>query len=307
MDQISFRLNPVPPFDLRFTAWALRRRPDNIIDRWEDRTYRRAIAFDGKPVEVEATQTGGPNRPTLHVTATAETIIPGARFAITHTLERILGLRTDLSQFYAFVKKEPKLYELSRRFVGLKPPRFLNLFEALVNAFACQQLTLIVGIMLLNRLARRCGLSFEKPDSTVYTFPQAERVARLHPQTFRKMGFSQQKGRALTELSRSVVRRSVNLEGIEALDDEAALGQLYQLRGVGRWSAEYVLLRGMGRTVLFPGDDVGAQNKLRRLLRLRKPLDYAGVRRYLDRWQPFGGLIYFHLLLASLSEEGLLS
>ncbi len=140
----------------------------------------------------------------------------------------------------------------------------------------------------------------------VYTFPQPERVARLHPGTFRKMGFSRQKGRALAELSQGITRKSVDLESIEALDDEAALERLYELRGVGRWSAEYVLLRGMGRTSLFPGDDVGAQNKLRRLLRLRKPLDYEGIRRLLDRWQPFGGLIYFHLLLDGLLEEGYL-
>ena len=95
-------------------------------------------------------------------------------------------------------------------------------------------------------------------------------------------------------------------ESIQTLDHEEALEQLYQLRRVGRWSAEYVLLRGMGRTSLFPGDDVGAQNKLRHLLRLRKPPDYRGVRRLLDRWQPLGGLIYFHLLLDGLLEEGYL-
>jgi hypothetical protein len=42
------------------------------------------------------------------------------------------------------------------------------------------------------------------------------------------------------------------------------------------------------------------------LLWLRKPLDYESVRRFLDRWQPFGGLIYFHLLLDGLLEEGYL-
>ncbi len=120
------------------------------------------------------------------------------------------------------------------------------------------------------------------------------------------MGFSRQKGRSLTELSRRVTQKSFDLESIEALDDEAALEKLYQLRGVGRWSAEYVLLRGMGRTHLFPGDDVGAQNKLRHLLQLRKPLDYKSVHRFLARWQPFGGLIYFHLLLDGLLEEGYL-
>lgn len=304
MDQISFRLNPVAPFDLRFTAWALRRRPDNIIDRWDGESYWRVMVHDRKPVEVEVTQKGTSDKPILHVTATAETIGRDLKSALTRTLERMLGLRIDLSAFYGFAKGDPKLHELSQRFVGLKPPRFPNLFEALVNAFACQQLTLIVGILLLNRLAVKCGLPFKKMDSTVYTFPQPDRVARLRPGTFRKMGFSRQKARALTELSQMVTRKSLDLESIETLSDEAALERLHQLRGVGRWTAEYILLRGMGRTALFPGDDVGAQNKLRLVLNLRKPLDYEGVRRILNRWQPFGGFVYFHLLLAGLQAEG---
>ncbi len=306
VNQISFRLKPVAPFDLRFTAWALRRRPDNIIDRWDGKAYRRVMVFDTKPVEVEVTQKGSLDKPILNVIATAETIWAELKSSVTSGLERLLGLRIDLAKFYDFVKREKKLDELSRRFLGLKPPRFLSLFEALVNAFACQQLTLIVGILLLNRLAMKSGLPFKQGGSTVYSFPLPERVARLHPETFRKLGFSRQKGRALTELSKRVAQKTFDLGGIGTLDDEAALEKLYQLRGVGRWSAEYVLLRGMGRTGLFPGDDVGAQNKLKHLLHLRKPLDYEGVRRLLARWQPFGGLIYFHLLLDGLSKEGYL-
>jgi DNA-3-methyladenine glycosylase II len=277
--EISFELKPKPPFRLDLTAWALRRRSENIVDRWDGQAYRSVMVFDGKPVEVEITQRSNFNAPILRVTATAEKTVPQLKPAITRALERMLGLRIDHTKFYEFARGETKLYELSQRFVGLKPPRFPSLFEALVNAFACQQLTLTVGILLLNRLAMKAGLLFKKGESTVYTFPQPERVVRLHLETFRKLGFSRQKGRALAELSQRVIRKSINLESIEALDDEAALEQLYQLRGVGRWSAEYVLLRGMGRLHLLPGDDVGAQNKLRHLLSLRKPLDYESVRR----------------------------
>ena len=80
--------------------------------------------------------------------------------------------------------------------------------------------------------------------------------------------------------------------------------RLRGLRGVGRWTAEYVLLRGLGRTTIFPGDDVGARNNLQRWLQLAGPLDYEGVQRTLARWQRFGGLIYFHLLLDRLEEAG---
>ena len=73
---------------------------------------------------------------------------------------------------------------------------------------------------------------------------------------------------------------------------------------MGRWTAEYVLLRGLGRTHVFPGDDVGARNNLQRWLQLAKPLDYQGVQRVLSRWDGYAGLVYFHLLLDRLAEAG---
>jgi DNA-3-methyladenine glycosylase II len=79
------------------------------------------------------------------------------------------------------------------------------------------------------------------------------------------------------------------------------------LRGVGRWTAEYVLLRGLGRLHVFPGDDVGARNNLQAWLRLASPLDYDGVGRTLNRWRRYGGLIYFHLLLDRISEKGFIA
>lgn len=77
-----------------------------------------------------------------------------------------------------------------------------------------------------------------------------------------------------------------------------------KLRGVGRWTAEYVLLRGLGRINMFPGDDVGARNRLALWLRRDAPLDYEGVKRAVRRWQPYGGMVYFHPLLAGLTESG---
>jgi DNA-3-methyladenine glycosylase II len=80
-----------------------------------------------------------------------------------------------------------------------------------------------------------------------------------------------------------------------------------RLRGVGRWTAEYALLRGLGRLNVFPGDDIGARNNLVRWLGCRGPLDYAHVQAAVSDWRPFAGLVYFHLLLASLAERGTLT
>jgi DNA-3-methyladenine glycosylase II len=188
----------------------------------------------------------------------------------------------------------------------MKPPRFPTIFEAVVNAFACQQLSLEVGLELLNRLATITGARLGRPGHVRYAFPTAQDITRLPAAEYRAIGFSGQKVRALLELARSIARQELELEPLAREDDDVLRQRLLELRGVGRWTAEYVLLRGLGRLQVFPGDDVGAQKRLARWLGRRRPLDYAGVRRALERWQPYAGLVYFHLLLDGLSQAGAL-
>jgi 3-methyladenine DNA glycosylase/8-oxoguanine DNA glycosylase len=59
-------------------------------------------------------------------------------------------------------------------------------------------------------------------------------------------------------------------------------------------------------STLFPGDDIGARNNLEKWMRLRKPLDYDSVAHVLRKWKPYGGLVYFHLLLDRLAKVGYL-
>jgi DNA-3-methyladenine glycosylase II len=132
-------------------------------------------------------------------------------------------------------------------------------------------------------------------------------VARLRPEKYRSIGFSRQKVRALLDLARAVTRRKVELEEIAQADDAEARIRLLELRGVGRWTAEYVQLRGLGRLHVFPGDDVGAQKRLALWLGRPDPLDYAAVQRAVGPWQPYAGLVYFHLLLHGLTEAGVLN
>ena len=68
----------------------------------------------------------------------------------------------------------------------------------------------------------------------------------------------------MIELAQSISEERLNLEELAHLSDDDAVKQLCEIRGVGCRTAEYVLLRGLGRTHVFPGDDVGARNNLQR-------------------------------------------
>jgi DNA-3-methyladenine glycosylase II len=303
MPEATFFLKPVPPFRLSLTAWAIRRRPENRMDLWEGTTYKRVLALRDKAVRISVTQAGLTSSH-LRVTVAGIDLDAPTKAQITSALDRLLGRRIDLRSFYCFASHDSRLSDIVQRFYGLKPPRFPTVFEALVNGIACQQLSLAVGITLLNRLAEAWGLPFQGRDEIQYSFPAPEQLASAKVPVLQQLGFSSNKSRALIELASAVAMGRVDLERLACVDDQEAIARLLDIRGVGRWTAEYVLLRGLGRTNIFPGDDVGARSNLARWLKLRKPLDYGGVARTLAKWEPYAGLIYFHLLLDRLSEAG---
>jgi DNA-3-methyladenine glycosylase II len=303
----DFFVDPVPPFRLDLTVWTLRRRPDNIVDRWDGHTYRRVLALAAGTVEVAVTQAGPPEAPRLQVAVEGLPLDAGVQSVVVSVLDRLLGLDIDLTGFYRFASHQAHLGPLVRRFRGMKPPRMPTLFECALNAIACQQVTLTLGLRILNRLAAAFGPALRTLEGAVHAFPRPEDLVGQDPAELRKLGLSHQKGRAMVELAQTMVAGRLDPGELASLPDAEAVARLRQLRGVGRWTAEYMLLRGLGRVHIFPGDDVGGRNNLRRWLKLTETLDYEGTRRALARWKRFGGLVYFHLLLDRIAEAGWLS
>lgn len=304
-------LKPVPPFRLDLTSWALRRRQSNTIDRFDGTKYQRAITLGDKVVDISVFELGSRERPRLRIEIEGERISSDQLRSAKRTLDLLLGLRIDLSNFYRSTRRNPKVWELAERFKGVKPPRFPSIFETLLNAISCQQVSLVVGLLLLNRLTWSYGRSLTRQNDTtsssavaLHAFPLPCDLCNLKPNDLRKLGFSTQKSKYIIGLAKAIINGEVNLENLSSMGDEQALDYLQTIPGIGRWSSQYVLLRGLGRLHRFPADDVGAQNGLMRLLGLRKKPDYNRTIQLIEPWQPYAGVIYFHLLLNRLQKEG---
>lgn len=155
-------------------------------------------------------------------------------------------------------------------------------------------------------MASNYGISVQKESIAVYAFPRPENLAGLEPRDIRRLGLSNNKARAIIELARMMTDKRLIPEDLETPDDETILERLCELRGVGRWTAEYVMLRGLGRIHIFPGDDIGARKNLQLWLKLKEPVSYEDVRRILSKWEPYSGFLYFHLLLDRLARDGII-
>ena len=286
--------------------WALRRRAHNIVDRFDDGVWRRILIIGGAPVAVAVTQTRRGSRPEIEVRISAarpDRVKAQAAAIVT----MMLGLERDLSDFYRLARGDARLRERADRMRGMKPVRYATVFEAFANAVACQLVSLSAGMHVLNRLAEACGTPGETDGAgaPMRSFPTAAAVARSNPDTLRALGLSRQKGEYLIGLARLAIDpRDRDFASIERLGDDDAVARLSRIRGVGRRTAEYAMLRGFGRINIFPGDDVDARNKLFDWLGAAGDPTYGGVCRMLERWRPYGGLIYLHLIVNAVAGGG---
>ena len=293
----NLRSATAAPFRLDFTVWALRRREQNRIDTWDGQIYRRALSFSGGACEVSVTQAGSEGRPHLEVVLTGTRLGPAAETAARSTLARLLGLDLDLSDFYARASRDNLLRALVEQYRGVKPPRFPTIFECLLNAVACQQLSLAAGLTVLSRLSATAGAPaggvHDVPDSgrgpAPTTFDSAQtrlqRAQSGNDPTPRGCG---NRRRARAGLIRPTRRRGGS-RGARPATGHRALER--GLRSITR----------LGRLHVFPRGDSGALNGLRRFL-LGTELE-ADPEAALQSWAPDAGMVYFHLLLRGLEQR----
>ncbi len=298
MQHISFSITLHFPFRLDYTVWVLRRKAKNLIDQWSEQEYSRVLVLDNQPVLVQVRQE---KENKLFVIASADKIAEDYETKIKHILTKMLGLSTETSAFYALADENRELKNLSLMFKGVKPTRFPTVFEALVNAIACQQISLDVGILVLNRLAEKYG----KRVGERFAFPEPSDLIETNEEEIKKLGFSYQKAHTILTVSQAILSGNLDVSDFEKLSNSEVIKRLTKLKGIGRWSAEYVLLRGLGRLDIFPGDDVGGQKNLMSLFKLEKRPTYDEIQKLLNPWHSYGGFIYFHLLLDKIQKKGL--
>jgi DNA-3-methyladenine glycosylase II len=139
-----------------------------------------------------------------------------------------------------------------------------------------------------------------------HAFPRPDELHLAKVEELRALGFSNRKSQWILDRARGITEKTLDLEELSGMEDVEATTRLRLLPGFGRWTAQYVLLRGLGRLDVFPADDVGSQNKFKRWLNQDERPDYAAIYQIIDHWRPYRGLIYFYLLLEQQARQGLL-
>jgi DNA-3-methyladenine glycosylase II len=284
----------VTPYRLDLTVSVLRRMATNLVDVYtSDGHYLRALGGFAGPVIVSVTQS---RADALAVSISGST---GDAEPALASVRRMLGVERDLSDFERHARAIPWLAPLARRMRGLKPPRYPELFEACANAIVFQQLSLYSASAIMRRLVLALGTTVELDGVSLAVFPSVEAVLGADDAVLRATGLSAGRLATLRRAGESIASGAISETMLEARSSEDAALLLRGIKGIGPWTAAVILLRGLGRLDVFPGDDSSVAANL--ALVAGERVDTGPVVETLGSQR---GMLYFCLLLARLEARG---
>ena len=151
-------------------------------------------------------------------------------------------------------------------------------FTALAQAIAHQQLHGAAARNILGRFVANVGGG---------VFPTPELVVAAPDEALRAVGFSGSKIAALRDLAAKTIDGVVpDRATLEKLEDAEIIARLTEVRGIGRWTVEMLLMFHLGRPDVLPVDDFGVRMGFQLTNGLRKMPAPKALAIYGERWGP---------------------
>jgi 3-methyladenine DNA glycosylase/8-oxoguanine DNA glycosylase len=274
----------------RYRVWG-----EDPVNRLVDGAFLRAIRVAGRWRGYELRWTGHVDAERLLVST------PGDRStrvleAAVDEVGRICGLGLDVESFYAIAREDPVLGPLIPRLWGLRPTLSPQPFEMLIGSVCAQQISLPFAFTVKARLVHRFGTPVDVAGETVYGFPDAERLAHARVGDLRRLQLTTRKSEYVIGLARRIVSGALDLRALPDTPNERVIEALTAVRGFGRWTAEWFLVRHLGRGDVCAAGDLAVRRAFERFYNGGRELDEAGVRRRAATWGAHQNMAVHYLL-----------
>ena len=302
MNSITFRVPATQPFPFDLAMQYLRGSPSRIVERVSERCYQRPMAVNGSPVvlTVEPLDEG------MSVTLQGEGVSADAEDRVRPIVERVFAARADVRPLLNSMPEHDELgQELLTNFRGLRPVLLPDLFETITWAIIGQQINVIFAAKCKRAFVERFGTRFEVDGEAWMLFPSPEQVVQIEESQLAEIQFSRQKSRYILNLAREIVDGRLDLEALLELPPQAAQERLEQLTGIGRWTAEYVLMRGIGHPDVIPAGDGGLRRIVGQRYGMGRLASEDEVRAIAERWAGWRSYFAFYLWFTLQEEERL--
>ena len=283
MTVLSF--SSVGPHDFELCLRVVRSFSPDLVQDFS--TLRVAVRIQDKPIVLELSQIRR-DSPTFEIST--DWSENGSE--IRRVAKRIVFADLDLRPFYRNAASHSVLGPITQELSGLKPMRPASLFEMLVIAITEQQISLAAAYRIRMRIIERYG----DPVNGLWAFPTPRRLSESSVDHLMACGLSRRKAEYVKGLAYRVANGVLDLNRLEKMSDEDVRSLLIQERGLGPWSADYFLVRGLSRPDRVPVDDLGIRSVVGRYLGRGQRLSPQGTMRKLSSFKPYRGLAAFYLL-----------
>ena len=285
-NQYLFRLNYRPPYDWQGMLAFLAPRATPGVEIVADGVYRRSISWKEHHGYLEVS----PDEKNHALAVRVHWSDPQSLFFIIARVRSMFDLDADWTAIAETLKCDPALRRQVEANPGMRVPRCWNGFELAVRAILGQQITVAGASALAGRLAQSFGRRIELADGLTHIFPSPEVLAGAD---FADMRLPASRGETIRGLARAVCDGQISFERI--LDSDRFLERLEQVRGIGKWTAQYVAMRALGEPDAFPSADLGLLRALG--LRSSRELDQRS-----EAWRPWRA--YAAMYLWSAAHNG---
>jgi AraC family transcriptional regulator, regulatory protein of adaptative response / DNA-3-methyladenine glycosylase II len=285
----AFRIALPPSYSIGHALEYLGRDDESLTLRVQGRTLATGLRLGGAPAVLRAEIGAGAVAASLE----APGPLPADAAARAHThLLRLLGLHRDPGPFERRVAAFPELAPLIQGRRGLRIPQVPDPFDALAWVIVGQQITLTFAFTLRERLVRRTGTP---AGSGLYAPPTAEAVANLEVEALMVEQFSRRKAEYLIGAARQVVAGELALDRLGAGSAVRMESELLAVRGLGPWSANYLMMRCFGFEDCLPVGDAGLVHGLEKFFGLPARPDANATRELMQVFAPYRSWATFHL------------
>ena len=288
MDCVNTTIWPVAPFDFEFTAgYHTYFQSRYGTDTMEDGVYRRLLDLGDKLVLASVWSSGSVESPELTVELQGSDLDANDVTSAKSKVSWLLGVDQDLLPFYELGRADKSMAGLVEQFYGLHLPHTATVFEALVLAVLGQQISTGVARIIRTLLIETFGPSAPFDGQIYYAFPRPESIWASSPAELHTMKLTQRKSEYVHGLAGSILDTSVGLEDLDELSDGEIVDKLVSLRGVGIWTAQWVLIRAVGRPDALPLGDLALRRIVSRLFTGGEDVTDAQVEGIAQRWSPY--------------------
>ncbi|MFJ7363022.1 DNA-3-methyladenine glycosylase family protein [Peribacillus frigoritolerans] len=205
-------------------------------------------------------------------------------------------LETNLLPFYELAQKDPFLQKPVSQFFGLRNMGIPDLFEAIAWGILGQQINLTYAYTLKRRLVERFGENVEFEGKQYWLFPTPDAIAKLTVEDFADMRMTVKKCEYLIGVAQLIAEGELTKEKLlNAKDVKEAEKMLTNIRGIGPWTANYVLMRCLRFPAAFPIDDVGLHNSMKLLMQTEAKPTKAEILKRSEAWADWESYATFYL------------